>query len=108
MGYADFELIMPSLLQMGDRMASAYSLENRCPFLDKRIIEFGFSLPYDYKIRHLSQKNLLRKIAIKRGLSESAKMEKKGLIIVFNKWVKGKDWDRSKYFNFLKKKSVFV
>ena len=43
MGYADFELIMPSLLQMGDRMASAYSLENRCPFLDKRIIEFGFS-----------------------------------------------------------------
>ena len=108
MGYADFELIMPSLLQMGDRMASAYSLENRCPFLDKRIIEFGFSLPYDYKIRHLSQKNLLRKIAIKRGLTESAQMEKKGLIIVFNKWVKGKDWDRSKYFNFLKKKSVFV
>ena len=37
-----------------------------------------------------------------------AKMEKKGLIIVFNKWVKGKDWDRSKYFKFLKKKSVFV
>ena len=33
-------------------------------------------------------------------------MEKKGLIIVFNKWVKGKDWDRSKYFNFLKKKCI--
>ena len=51
---------------------------------------------------------MLYKIAIKRGLIESAQMEKKGLIIVFNKWVKGKDWDRSKYFNFLKKKSVFV
>ncbi len=108
MGYADFELIMPSLLQMGDRMASAFSLENRCPFLDKRIIEFGFSLPFDYKIRNLTQKDLLRKIAIKRGLTKSARMEKKGLIIVFNKWVKGKDWDRSKYFKFLKKKSVFV
>ena len=108
MGFADFELIMPSLLQMGDRMASAFSLENRCPFLDKRIIEFGFSLPFDYKIRNLSQKNLLRRIAIKRGLSESTRIEKKGLIIVFNKWVKGKDWDRSKYFKFLKKNSLFV
>ena len=34
MGYADFDLIMPSLLQMGDRMSSAFSIENRCPFLD--------------------------------------------------------------------------
>ena len=56
MGYADFDLIMPSLLQMGDRMSSAFSIENRCPFLDKDIIEFGFSLPYDYKIRNLSQR----------------------------------------------------
>ena len=107
MGFADFELTMPSLLQMGDRMASSFSLENRCPFLDKRIIEFGFSLPFDYKIRHLDQKNLLRKIAIKRGLNKAAKMEKKGLIIVYNKWVKGKDWDRSNYFEFLKKNSIF-
>ena len=106
MGYADFELVMPSLLQMGDRMSSAFSLENRCPFLDKDIIEFGFSLPYDYKIRHLSQKNLLRKIAEKRGLTQSSKMEKKGLIIFYNKWVKKKDWDRSYYFNFLKKNSL--
>jgi asparagine synthase (glutamine-hydrolysing) len=108
MGYADFELILPSLLQMGDRMSSAFSIENRCPFLDKSIIEFGFNLPYDYKIRNLSQKNLLRKIAEKRGLIKSSKMEKKGLIILFNKWVKKKDWDRSHYFQFLKKNSLFV
>ena len=103
MGYADFDLIMPSLLQMGDRMASAFSLENRCPFLDKDIIEFGFSLPYDFKIRNFTQKNLLRKIALRRGLTNATKMEKKGLIIQYNKWEKRKDWDRSFYFNFLKK-----
>mgnify|MGYP001256044975 CR=1 FL=1 len=108
MGFADFELIMPSLLQMGDRMSSSFSLENRCPFLDKRIIEFGFSLPYNFKINHLSQKNLLRKIAIKKGLSKSSKMEKKGLIIVYNKWTKQNDWNRSNYFNFLKKNSLFT
>ena len=108
MGYADFNLIMPSLLQMGDRMASTFSLENRCPFLDKDIIEFGFSLPYDFKIRNFSQKNLLRKIATKRGLINATKMEKKGLIIQYNKWEKRNDWDRSFYFNFLKKNSLFV
>ena len=37
-------------------MSSAFSIENRCPFLDKDIIEFGFSLPYEYKIKNLSQK----------------------------------------------------
>ena len=108
MGYADFELIMPSLLQMGDRMSSAFSIENRCPFLDKDIIEFGFSLPYNFKIRNLNQKNLLRKLAFKRGLIKATKMEKKGLIIVFNKWINKKDWDRSQYFNFLNKKSLFT
>jgi asparagine synthase (glutamine-hydrolysing) len=108
MGYADFELIMPSLLQMGDRMSSAFGLENRCPFLDKKIIEFGFSLPFDYKIRFLHQKNLLRNIASKRGLIKATKMEKKGLIIIYNEWIKKKDWDRSYYFNFLKKNSLFT
>ena len=45
MGYIDFKYVMPSLLQMGDRMASAFGIENRCPYLDKRLIEFAFSLP---------------------------------------------------------------
>tara|TARA_B100001057_G_scaffold501098_1_gene620503 strand:+ start:3933 stop:5459 length:1527 start_codon:yes stop_codon:yes gene_type:complete len=108
MGYADFDLIMPSLLQMGDRMSSAFSIENRCPFLDKDVIEFGFSLPYEYKVKNLSQKNILRVIANKRGLTNATKMEKKGLIIKYNKWENREDWDRSYYFNFLKKNSVFV
>ena len=32
MCYFDFKVIMPSLLQMGDRMSSAFGVENRCPF----------------------------------------------------------------------------
>ena len=73
-------------------MSSAFSIENRCPFLDKDIIEFGFSLPYNFKIRNLNQKNLLRNLANKRGLLKAAKMEKKGLIIVFNKWINKSYW----------------
>ena len=56
MGFVDFKLIMPGLLQMGDRMSSSLGIENRCPFLDKRIIEFGFSLPPELKINNFMQK----------------------------------------------------
>ena len=104
MGFADFKLVMPSLLQMGDRMAGAWGIANRCPFLDKRIIEFGFSLPPHLKISGLEQKIMLRRILAKRGLADPLKMEKKGLSIIFNKWFDRKDWDRGLYFRLLNDK----
>jgi len=103
MGYADFKLILPSLLQMGDRMSGAFGIENRCPFLDKRIIEFGFSLPPQYKISGTEQKIILREILKKRGLTQPLKKEKKGLIVPFNKLLGREDWDRGAYLNLLKK-----
>ncbi len=103
MGFADFKLIMPSLLQMGDRMAGAFGIENRCPFLDKRVIEFGFSLPPELKIEGLDQKIILRKILQKHGLMTPLRNEKKGLTIRFNQWFGKNDWDRSAYFSLLKK-----
>lgn len=101
MGYFDFKYVMPSLLQMGDRMASAFGIENRCPFLDKDIIEFGFNLPADEKIKNFNQKNILRSLLKKRGLSKPLRLEKKGLTILYNKWFKQDDWNRSNYFEFL-------
>lgn len=104
MGFADFKLVLPSLLQMGDRMAAAFGLENRCPFLDRRIIEFGFSLPPEWKISGLELKVILRRVLAKRGLLEPLTKEKKGLTIVFNKWLGKNDWDRGIYFDLLKRK----
>jgi asparagine synthase (glutamine-hydrolysing) len=103
MGFVDFKIIMPSLLQMGDRMSSAFGLENRCPYLDKRIIEFGFSLPHNLKINHLTEKIMIRKLALKRGLKKPLLVEKKGLTIKFNQWFRRKDWDRRFYINLLDK-----
>ena len=101
MGFADFKLIFPSLMQMGDRMAGAFGIENRCPFLDRRLIEFGFSLPPEYKIDTLLSKALLRKVAEKRGLVEPLRMEKRGMSVLYNKWRGQKGWDRTHYFEFL-------
>ena len=43
-GWREFNGNLGELLRMGDRMSSAHGIENRCPFLDKRIIQFSFSL----------------------------------------------------------------
>jgi len=103
MCFSDFKIVMPSLLQMGDRMAGAHGIENRCPFLDKDIIDFAFSLPHNLKIRNLEQKILIRRLLKKKKLFEPLRMEKKGLTITFNKWFKISDWSRDYYFNMLKK-----
>lgn len=102
MGFADFKLIFPSLLQMGDRMAGAFGIENRCPFLDRRIIEFGFSLPAHAKVHNLEQKVILRRLAQKHGLTEALNMEKRGMSVPYNVWEHQPGWDRTQYFRFLK------
>jgi len=102
MGFADFKLILPSLTQMGDRMAGAFGIENRCVFMDRRLIEFGFSLPPELKIQGLEQKVLLRRLARKRGLTETLKMEKRGMSVPYNRWMGIEGWDRKHYFEFLK------
>ena len=104
MGYADFKLILPSLLQMGDRMSSSFGIENRCPYLDKNLIEFGLSLPASFKIKNLEQKILIRNLAKRLKLKKVLNIEKKGLTIKFNKWFKRNDWNRDYYFQLLFKK----
>lgn len=99
--FADFKLIMPSLLQMGDRMSALFGLENRCPFLDKDIIEFGFSLPPEFKIQGYDQKILLRNFLKKKNKINTLNLEKKGLTIRFNEWLKKEDWNRDYYFKLL-------
>lgn len=102
MGYIDFKLIMPGLLQMGDRMSSSLGIENRCPFLDKRIIEFGFSLPPELKINGFTQKKLLSDLFVYKNKNKfNIVDEKKGLYFNINHWYNLDDQNRHKYFHSL-------
>ncbi len=89
-GYADLSVTLPSLLTMNDRASAAEGLENRCPFLDHRLVEFAFALPPGHKIRGLRTKHLLRKAA--RGLVPDPvidRTDKMGLVVPVNRWLDG-------------------
>lgn len=88
MGYTDTFLSLPSLITMNDRAAAASGLENRCPFLDHRLVEFAFSLPSGYKIREFKTKSLLRK-ALKGVVPDPIleRRDKKGLVVPFAQWL---------------------
>jgi asparagine synthase (glutamine-hydrolysing) len=51
---------LPSLLRFEDRNSMAHSIEARVPFLDHRLVEFGFRLPPEYKVRGMDTKHILR------------------------------------------------
>jgi asparagine synthase (glutamine-hydrolysing) len=51
---------IPSLLRYEDRNSMAFSLEARVPFLDHRLVEFCFALPYEFKIDPPHTKLVLR------------------------------------------------
>ncbi|MDC3298697.1 asparagine synthase-related protein [bacterium] len=99
MQFFDFKYIMPSLLNMGDRMSSRFSLENRCPYLDKSIIDFAFGLPLEFKYHGGNQKRVLHKLGADLGFN--MKTQKSGLTIDFNNYLHRDDWDRSSYFSIL-------
>lgn len=51
---------LPTLLHYEDRNSMAFGIESRVPFLDHRLVEYGFSLPVDFRIRPGKTKYILR------------------------------------------------
>jgi asparagine synthase (glutamine-hydrolysing) len=101
MGLNDFYSTMQVLLQMADRMSMAFSIENRSPFLDHRLVQYSFSMPSKYKIRDGISKWALKEIARKFIPQPIAdRVDKRGFSAPVNKWFqwdkKGK-YDRSAY-----------
>ncbi len=72
-----------------DRASMAASLEVRAPFLDKRIIEFAFSIDSDKKLKYFKTKVILKKLMKDRLPPEIIKRGKKGFGIPVAKWIKG-------------------
>lgn len=54
---------IPRALRFNDRISMLFSTELREPFLDYRLVEFAFSLPFYFKIKNGITKFMLREIA---------------------------------------------
>lgn len=58
--HASFKTILPTLLRNYDRYSMMNGVEIRMPFLDHRIVEFAFSLPWSAKVRNGYGKAIVR------------------------------------------------
>ncbi|HUO82689.1 MAG TPA: asparagine synthase (glutamine-hydrolyzing) [Gammaproteobacteria bacterium] len=83
---------MPESLHGADAMSMAFSIESRAPFLDHRLVEFCFALPFEEKIRDGWTKSILRR-ALERDLPESVlrRTHKLGFPAPYGEWLSRDD-----------------
>ncbi len=86
----DFNWLLPSLLQVEDRMGMAHGLESRVPFLDKPIVEFAARLPMHLKVGGGQTKRILRE-AFSDVLPPEllARRDKMGFPVPLKEWFGG-------------------
>jgi len=97
MGLNDFYSTMQVLLQMADRVNMAFSVENRSPFLDYRLMQYAYSMPSKYKIKDGVTKWVLKEVSKKFiPLEISERTDKRGFSAPVNKWF---EWDKQGKYN---------
>jgi len=83
---------LPTLLHYVDRNSMRFSLESRVPFLDHRLVEFIFDLPYEHKINQQAETKFTLRNALKNILPDavSQRKDKKGFVTPgHTQWLKG-------------------
>ena len=88
--YADVHTwLADNLLERGDRMSMAASLELRPPFLDHRLVELAFALPSNVKVRGRTTKWVVKEVARRRLPAAIVDRPKMGFKVPLDKWFRG-------------------
>lgn len=86
----DMETYLPGdILVKVDRASMRYSLETRCPILDKNVSEYSFRIPHEFKYRDGIKKYILKDIAYDYIPKELLDRPKTGFGVPLDKWLRG-------------------
>jgi asparagine synthase (glutamine-hydrolysing) len=78
-----------NLLERGDRMTMAASIEARVPFLDHKLAEYVSTLPDELRVRGLTTKWILRRAAREILPRRILRRPKVGFRVPVNEWFRG-------------------
>lgn len=90
MARTDLDTWLPdNLLERGDRMSMAASLELRPPFLDHRLVELAFRLPSSVKVRDGETKWVIKQVARRHLPEQIVSRPKVGFRVPLDAWFRG-------------------
>jgi asparagine synthase (glutamine-hydrolysing) len=78
-----------NLLERGDRMSMAASLELRPPFLDHRVVELAFAMPSRLKVHRGTTKWVVKEVARSYLPAEIVDRPKAGFRVPLDAWFRG-------------------
>ena len=85
----DFDTyLLPTYLRADDRDSMAFGIESRHPFMDYRMVEFGYSLPNSFIIKDGWQKYIMREAKIDLPKEILYRKDKKGFTTPQEIWLK--------------------
>ena len=86
----DMDTYLPGdILFKVDRASMKYSLESRCPILDKDVMEFSFRIPHEFKYMSGDKKHILKDIAHDYIPEKLLNRPKRGFRVPLDKWMRG-------------------
>lgn len=86
----DLDTYLPGdILCKVDRASMKYSLESRCPILDKNVMEYSFRIPHEMKYDKGNKKRILKEIAYDYIPGELLDRPKKGFSVPLDQWLRG-------------------
>lgn len=107
----DMDTYLPGdILCKVDRASMKYSLEARCPILDKDVMEYSFRLPHSFKYCRGDKKHILKDIAYDYIPKELLDRPKVGFGVPLDKWLRGPLKDQLLDYSgkdFLEKQGLF-
>ena len=107
----DMDTYLPGdILCKVDRASMKYSLEARCPILDKDVMELSYQIPHKFKYARGDKKHILKDIAYDYIPKELLDRPKVGFGVPLDKWLRGplreQLLDYSSY-DYLKRQDIF-